>query len=675
MADPITPNVVVSMPAQQFTASRSFKGLNNGKVYIGRIDTDPTQKENQIQVYLEREDGTTVAVPQPVIINAGGYPVYNGQIAKFVTVEGHSMAIYDSAGVQQFYFPNVLKYDPDQFKSQLSSSDGAGKIGTSSGLTVEDSLLRRSVFAVDFLPANYVTDGSVSYTSQLQAAIDEAARLTAMLVMPDFQVLVDVILTRWGGLDIPSNSHIKFNPKSSVKIKPNSLSSYEIFSIRDKENIIIENAKIYGDKYTHLADAGEWGMGVSVRGRSKNIRVLNSEIYDCWGDGYYVGQISDTRESTPTDIYFTNPKAINCRRQGMSVTSADGLIIDNPIFKGTKSSDSRFTLLRGPHAGIDIEPNHYNSMLRGIVINNIQGGDNDGGLFYVYLGLTDENAPIADNTYEVDIKVNRMQDDGSWVAAFFVGAGTKTNYNGTIIVNDLVSINAKANGIRARNWPYNSVPVLIDSVYINDWNKDGSSLPESQKAPIAIDQESATAGYDIGGIDIRKVFLRNKSASMDSSLLFTRNQGGSVRNVDVELSSMSLIRDSCFLQNRNGVPSLRLPAFGKSALIKRTASWAQSANLINDNLVDKPVKQVTLTLPNLTGASEISVGWFTRVRMIRGDYGNFRIRSEITPMYVNGELTTSILAAQSSGVVLIEYDGYAYYVSAKGPFTQDIPDS
>jgi len=156
-------------------------------------------------------------------------------------------------------------------------------------------------------------------------------------------------------------------------------------------------------------------------------------------------------------------------------------------------------------------------------------------------------------------------------------------------------------------------------------------------------------------------------------LLFTRNEGGKVLNVDVEMSSLVLSKGNCFLQNRSGMPSLRLPAFEKSVLTKRTASWLQSATLINDHLVDRPGGQITLTLPNLTGSSEIATGWFTRVRMIRGSYGNFRIRSEVTPMYVNGELKKNILATQSSGVVLIEYDGYAYYVSAKGPFTEDTP--
>ena len=130
MADTIVPNVVVSMPSQLFTLARAFKAAANGKIYIGKIDTDPTIPENQIQVYIENEDGTHVPIAQPIIINTGGYPVYGGQIAKFVTVQGHSMAVYDSYNVQQFYFPNVLKYDPDQFKIQLSSPAGAGMVGT-----------------------------------------------------------------------------------------------------------------------------------------------------------------------------------------------------------------------------------------------------------------------------------------------------------------------------------------------------------------------------------------------------------------------------------------------------------------------------------------------------------------------------------------------------------------
>ncbi|WP_272663404.1 phage tailspike protein [Providencia sp. PROV134] len=116
----IIPNVVVSMPSQQFTLASKFQAASNGKIYIGQIDKDPTIPENQIQVYLENEDGSTIPVAQPLIINQAGFPVYNGQIAKFVTVEGHSMAVYDSYGAQQFYYPNVLKYDPDRLRGEIN---------------------------------------------------------------------------------------------------------------------------------------------------------------------------------------------------------------------------------------------------------------------------------------------------------------------------------------------------------------------------------------------------------------------------------------------------------------------------------------------------------------------------------------------------------------------------
>lgn len=135
----INANVVVSMPSQLFTMARVFKANANGKIYIGRIDTDPSIPANQLQVYIENEDGTTVPVSQPIVINAAGYPVYNGQIAKFVTAEGHSMAVYDAYGARQFYFANILKYEPDQFRQLLSGPNGASLVGNGEE-TVKDSL-------------------------------------------------------------------------------------------------------------------------------------------------------------------------------------------------------------------------------------------------------------------------------------------------------------------------------------------------------------------------------------------------------------------------------------------------------------------------------------------------------------------------------------------------------
>lgn len=200
----ITANVVVSMPSQLFTMPRSFKAVANGKIYIGQIDTDPVNPSNQIQVYLENEDGSHVPVSQPLIINAGGYPVYNGQIAKFVTVQGHSMAIYDASGVQQFYFPNVLKYDPDQFEVRLAGNDGINLVGGSdvyvyvaNGVDDSSGIASASAIAVSknaslkikgiakvVSPTNI--DAQISYTEKQIFTIDSKITLNGRYALPDW---------------------------------------------------------------------------------------------------------------------------------------------------------------------------------------------------------------------------------------------------------------------------------------------------------------------------------------------------------------------------------------------------------------------------------------------------------------------------------------------------------
>ncbi|WP_311747352.1 phage head-binding domain-containing protein [Proteus columbae] len=208
MAD-VIPNVVISMPSQQFTLARKFQAASNGKIYIGKIDSDPTLPENQIQVYLENEDGSHIPVPQPLIINQAGFPVYNGQIAKFVTVEGHSMAVYDSYGAQQHYYTNVLKYDPDQLRQELESSAGASLVNTTAGMSVQK-----------YIDGLTLTTKQLNITNsdQLISALDEHGAII---------VNSDVIIDKY--TIIPSHSNVinggglfrLVNSDSCISIRPN----------------------------------------------------------------------------------------------------------------------------------------------------------------------------------------------------------------------------------------------------------------------------------------------------------------------------------------------------------------------------------------------------------------------------------------------------------------------
>lgn len=181
----ITANVVISMPSQLFTMARQFKAAANGKIYIGLIDTDPQNPANQIQVYLENEDGSHVPVPQPIIINAGGFPVYNGQVSKFVTVQGHSMEVLDSYGARQHYFPNVLKYDPDQLRSELESPQGGDVVqwrhlnAKSLSMSIS-SRLRKKIYASDYGVTESTTPAF--NLSAMQAIVDDSVAINAAVV-------------------------------------------------------------------------------------------------------------------------------------------------------------------------------------------------------------------------------------------------------------------------------------------------------------------------------------------------------------------------------------------------------------------------------------------------------------------------------------------------------------
>ena len=65
---------------------------------------------------------------------------HNGQIAKFVTEQGHSMAVYDAYGSQQFYFSECAEVRSDQLKQLLQSDEGAAHTGINSGKNLQEEL-------------------------------------------------------------------------------------------------------------------------------------------------------------------------------------------------------------------------------------------------------------------------------------------------------------------------------------------------------------------------------------------------------------------------------------------------------------------------------------------------------------------------------------------------------
>lgn len=175
----------------------------------------------------------------------------------------------------------------------------------------------------------------------------------------DYQVVAqknaDVCLT------VPSNTTLIVN--GSIRLRPNAFPRCDIVRIKGNNIKISGNGNIIGDKHTHLGTDGEWGMGIRFYGAS-NSSVRGLTIKDCWGDCIYVGGNSK-------NVTIENCWLDHGRRQGISVTKADDIIIRNCKISnvgGTK-----------PEYAIDLEPN-ANDTVDHITIENVETVACEGGV-------------------------------------------------------------------------------------------------------------------------------------------------------------------------------------------------------------------------------------------------------------------------------------------------------
>ena len=194
---------------------------------------------------------------------------------------------------------------------------------------------------------------------------------------------------------LPSNSSLILSPNTNLNVIPNKLGSYRVFKIKNVENVKISGGKISGDKYTHLGNTGEWGMGVEIRD-SQNISISNMSIDKMWGDAIYVGTAG---KNSTYNIKLNNIKMNDNRRQGLTIISVDTLNARN--LKATNTNGAK------PSGGIDIEPNNGTGTVKNITLENIVTSNNAGP--GIQIGLSRYN----NSKTPVSIKINNHTDTGS----------------------------------------------------------------------------------------------------------------------------------------------------------------------------------------------------------------------------------------------------------------------
>ncbi|MDO4699198.1 MAG: right-handed parallel beta-helix repeat-containing protein [Moraxella sp.] len=240
-------------------------------------------------------------------------------------------------------------------------------------------------------------DGQADDTQAIQKAIDAVAEKgggiveipsgTYMINGAATSVLGPGFVPRKSGLQVKSNVIIRMADDTVMQVIPNGEKHYDIFNIYNAENVAIMGGTLVGDRHGHLDNQGEWGMGIKIAS-GKNVVIENVVVREFWGDAVYIGDSGSLPRTASENVTVYKLTADGNRRQGMSITFADKVLVEDSVFKNTGGQGGT-----PPQAGIDIEPNSH-EQVSNVTIKNSTFDNNSGYGIILLEGPTVENADI-----------------------------------------------------------------------------------------------------------------------------------------------------------------------------------------------------------------------------------------------------------------------------------------
>lgn len=253
-------------------------------------------------------------------------------------------------------------------------------------------------------------------TAALQAAIDSGAK----------KVVVEKMSSPWivDKLRLASDQELFFEPGAEVLAKKGAFhgSADSLFSASGKKNIRLigpgatlrmRRADYDSKDYKHA----EWRHVLNFHACT-NITVEGLTLAESGGDGIYVG--AGSGGAPCKDMIIRDVILDRNYRQGISVISAENLLIERCVMKGTAGTP--------PAAGIDFEPNSPNERLINCVMRDCVIEDNEGYALHVY-------APNLDGTSKpISLRVENCVTRGTNArsVSIVVASGAKGPTKGSI---------------------------------------------------------------------------------------------------------------------------------------------------------------------------------------------------------------------------------------------------
>ena len=275
------------------------------------------------------------------------------------------------------------------------------------------------------LPKGYKKDGSVDYTKYIQTALNKHQNV----LMPNFTISTT-------GLLAVSNSHIKFQPNSKLKLIPTDRERYQVLAIHGVENVKVTNANIEGDLKKHKGTKGEWGFGIDIR-NSQNITINNAKVSNCWGDGIVIAYgtkgFLGKKTFETSNITISDFNISYCRRNGITVGGVNKLTISNGVISNIKGTP--------PQAGIMIEPDKTKYILKDISVTNVFTSNCVTG---IATNLGNYVSEVENRNF--DLMIDNFTSKDNQCGVYFAGfkaLDKKKPMKGNVKVSNIKTINTK----------------------------------------------------------------------------------------------------------------------------------------------------------------------------------------------------------------------------------------
>jgi len=267
-------------------------------------------------------------------------------------------------------------------------------------------------------------------TAELQALIDQCPT-NGTVSIPAGTYMIDALKH----LNLKSNMTLKMESGAILKAIPNDSPNYNIISMRDASNVTVIGGTVQGERNQHtdnpvkIAARGfnEEGMGIGIY-ESHHVLIDGVTAKDCWGDGFFIGEWGNST----TDVTIQNVIADNNRRQGLSIVSADGVIVRNSVFKNTHGTS--------PMAGIDVEPDENQTVKNVQILNNELYGNYHGG---ICVARGDPARGLNQTIGSVTISGNNVHNNGTTDANWYYGIYLE-QASGVIVTGNNVHNNINA---------------------------------------------------------------------------------------------------------------------------------------------------------------------------------------------------------------------------------------